>query len=128
MAQETISGSSVLNLGEALGNLDGDVELLEEIVGIFMETADEQIRSITDAIRTGNLQKVAIESHAMKGGASNFCAGDFVKSALALELLAKRGTLEGAWELLEKMTAELGDLREVVQVINWREIAAQWVS
>ena len=128
MAQYTISASNIMDLGEALSNLDGDAELLEEIVGIFMETANEQIHSITEAIKAGDVQKVAIEAHAMKGGSSNFCAGDFVKSALELETLAKTGGLEGAWELLEKMVADLADLRQVAQMINWEEVVAQWQS
>ncbi|MGD9547107.1 MAG: Hpt domain-containing protein [Candidatus Krumholzibacteriia bacterium] len=123
MPADTTNQQSILDLAEAMRNLDGDAELLQEIVEIFMETAELQIQSLTDAIRDGNVQKVAIEAHAMKGGASNFCAGEFVAAALALELHAKSGSLDRAWELLETLVATLKDLREVLGFINWAELA-----
>lgn len=126
MVQVVTAPQSVLNLAEAMANMDGDAELLREIVGIFMETAPQQIRSIADAVRDGLVDKVAIEAHGMKGGASNFCAGDFVASALALERLAKGGSLAGAQSLLEKMTADLEILQEVLGLINWEEVRRQW--
>lgn len=126
MVQDVRAPQSVLNLAEAMANMDGDVELLREIVGIFLETAPPQIQSITGAIRDGLLDKVAIESHGMKGGASNFCAGDFVVSALALERLAKSGTLAGAETLLERMKADLEILQEVLGLVNWEEVRRNW--
>ena len=126
MVQVVTAPQSVLNLTEAMANMDGDAELLREIVGIFMETAPQQMQSIAGAVRDGQVDKVAIESHGMKGGASNFCAGDFVASALALERLAKSGTLAGAQGLLEKMAADLEILQEVLGLINWKEVDRQW--
>lgn len=126
MAQEVTAPQSVLNLAEAMANMDGDAELLQEIVGIFMETAPQQIQSIAAAVRDGLVDKVAIESHGLKGGASNFCAGDFVASALALERLAKSGILTGADDLLERMKADLEILQEVLHLVNWEEVRRQW--
>jgi len=81
MANDTLKVEDVLDLSEAMENMDGDAELLQEIVEIFLETAAEQLASIAEGINTQDLEKVAIQSHAMKGGASNFCARKFVASA-----------------------------------------------
>lgn len=124
MSQEVVTPSNVMDIAAALNNMDGDAELLREIVEIFLDTADDQIAGLRSAIAAGDVKTVAIDSHGMKGGASNFCAGAFVQAALELELLAKGGTLEGADALLDRMVEHLEELREVESYINWDEVAA----
>ncbi len=126
MSMETTTVENVLNLSEAMSNLDGDAELLEEILDIFLETAEEQLQSIQNCILIEDVKQVAVQAHGMKGGASNFCAKKFVRSALKLEMKAKDGTLEGAQDLLDGMKAAFEDLKEVAVVINWEEVARGW--
>ncbi len=128
MSTETTTIDSILNLSEAMTNLDGDAELLEEILDIFMETAEEQLESIHNCILAEDIKQVAVQAHGMKGGASNFCAKKFVRSALKLEMRAKDGNLEGSQELLQEMRAAFEDLQEVAAVINWSEVARDWVE
>lgn len=119
MANETLKVEDVLDLAEAIENMDGDVELLQEIVEIFLETASEQLDSIAEGIASQDLEKVGIQSHAMKGGASNFCARKFVASAARLEELMRQDTLEGAVELLQQMRADHDDIVAVAAMIDW---------
>ena len=128
MAHDLISLDSVMNLAEAMDNMDGDAELLQEIVTIFMETGHEQMAALANSIAAGEVKDVAIKAHGMKGGASNFCARKFVASALRLELLAKTGTLDGAGPLLDAMKANYAELEELVVLINWGEVANNWTS
>lgn len=126
MSTETTTVESILNLSEAMTNLDGDAELLEEILDIFIDTAEDQLQSIQNSIEIEDVKQVAVQAHGMKGGASNFCAKKFVRSALRLEIKAKDGDLDGAQELLEGMRAAFQDLKDVSVVINWDEIARNW--
>lgn len=126
MVQVSTAPQKVVNIADAMANMDGDAELLQEIVGIFLQTAPQQMSSLRAGIQGGLVGKVAIEAHGIKGGASNFCAGDFVASALALEKLAKSGTLEGAEALLQKMQEDLDVLTDVLQLVNWGEVARAW--
>jgi|GEM_PF-986270 len=126
MYQDTLTVESVLNLTEAMNNLDGDAELLQEIAEIFIEAAPEQLQSIANLIATGDVSAVSIEAHSMKGAASNICAEQFVASAFELEQLTRNGTLAGASELLEQMREHFGEIREVAEVINWNEVASSW--
>jgi len=123
MSQKVITPHNVIDLGTAMNNMDGDTELLSEIVGIFLDTAEDQIRSLRENIAAGDVQAVAIDAHGMKGAASNFCADAFVKASLNLELLAKDGSLEGADSLLDTMAERLEELREGLVVVNWDELA-----
>lgn len=126
MSKDVLNLDGVMNLAEAMGNMDGDAELLQEVVTIFMETGPTQLASLANAIAAGSIKDVAIQAHGMKGGASNFCARKFVASALKLELLAKTGTLEGAAPLLAAMRADFTELEELAQLINWDEVALSW--
>jgi len=126
MTNGTVNVDSVLDLTEAMTNMDGDAELLQEIVEIFMETAEPQLDSIAQCIMIEDINSVAIQAHAMKGGASNFCARKFVASSLKLELLAKSGLLEGAQDALAQMRTDYVEVTEVVKVINWQEVERNW--
>ncbi len=126
MSTETTRIESVLNLSEAMTNLDGDAELLQEIMDIFLETAGDQLQDIQNGIQAEDSKQVSVQAHGMKGGASNFCAKNFVRSALELETRAKDGSLDGAQELLDGMKAAFEELKEVAEVINWEEVERSW--
>ena len=126
MTYDTIAVNSVLDLAEAMMNMDGDAELLQEIVEIFQETAQAQLDTLQQCIEIPDPSQVAILAHAMKGGSSNFCARKFMASALKLELLAKGGALEGAEEMLAQMRIDNDEISEIVSVINWEEIERNW--
>ncbi len=46
MTQQIATIDSVMNLAEAMSNMDGDAELLQEIVTIFMQTGAEQLATL----------------------------------------------------------------------------------
>jgi HPt (histidine-containing phosphotransfer) domain-containing protein len=62
MAHDLISLDSVMNLAEAMENMDGDAELLQEIVTIFMETGPEQMAALANSIAAGEVKDVAIKA------------------------------------------------------------------
>ncbi len=126
MTNNIVTAESVLDLSEAMANMDGDTELLQEIVGIFLETAESLLETIRQCIEIDDASQVAIQAHAMKGGASNFCAVKFVASALSLERLAKTGSLEGAGTKLDDMCADFAEVVEVAKSINWDEVERNW--
>jgi HPt (histidine-containing phosphotransfer) domain-containing protein len=128
MTTELTTIDSVLDLSTAMTNMDGDAELLQEIMEIFLETAEDQLQAIENCILIGDQGQVAIQAHGMKGGASNFCASRFVASALKLEKLAKSGTLDGAQDLLADMRRNFHEVRDVARVINWAEVARGWTG
>jgi len=126
MEWDTTEIGQVMNLAGAVGQMEGDTELLREIVEIFMETAPEQLQAIENAIAAGDAARVALVAHGMKGGASNFCADRFVAAARELEKTARNGDLAGAPQLLARMREGFSDLDEVAAVINWDELHRTW--
>ena len=128
MNQPTIDVASVMDLAVAMQQMDGDAELLQEIVEIFVETGPEQLDALAASIAAGDAAQTALVAHGMKGGASNFCAGRFVDSARALELHAKDGSVAGADALLARMREDFAELAEVVAVVNWAEVQRGWAG
>jgi len=126
MTFATQRADRVLDIAGAMTNMDGDAELLEEIMEIFMEMAQSQFDTLAQCIQLEEVDQVAIQAHSMKGGASNFCAHDFVASSLKLEKLAKSGSLAGAEDLLQQMKADFAEVAAVYQAINWVEVASNW--
>ncbi|MBE0566636.1 MAG: Hpt domain-containing protein [Krumholzibacteria bacterium] len=126
MSQSALDTASALDLRAAMGQMDGDAELLQEIVGIFIETGPEQLDAIAGALAAGDAAQVSLVAHGMKGGASNLCAGRFVASARELELSAKRGSLAGAAGLLARMRADFAELVETAAVVDWGEVQRCW--
>ena len=126
MEWDTTEIAQVMNLAAAVGQMEGDTDLLREIVEIFVETAPEQLEAIETAIAAGDAARVALVAHGMKGGASNFCADRFVAAARELEHAARYGNLETAPQLLARMREGYADLGEVAAVINWDELQRNW--
>lgn len=126
MSNDVQTIGEVLNLSQAMDNLAGDAELLQEIMEVFMSTAPTQLQNIAANIEMDDCTAVATEAHGMKGGAANFCAKRFVKAALTLEMRAKKGNLDGAGDLLQEMRDSYQELEDLAKVINWDEVAANW--
>jgi two-component system, sensor histidine kinase and response regulator len=128
MAPEIETIESILNLGSAMENLDGDAELLQEVLEIFLEIMPEQLDALETSITAGNASELSSIAHSLKGSASNFCADKFVATALRLEQIGKAGSVEGAAELMLQLRGEFQDIQGVRALIDWNEILRQWSS
>lgn len=119
MTAENATADRVLDLDTALENLDGDSELLQEVIDIFLEMVPEQLDALESSIAEGRISDVVRQAHSLKGSASNFCAARFVQTAYRLEHLAKEGSLGGAPQLLQELRSEAQALAEHAPTIDW---------
>jgi two-component system, sensor histidine kinase and response regulator len=83
-----------LNRALILERLEGDSELLTELVGLFLEQAPQLIEAMRKALQRGDMQELGRSAHSMKGAASNFLAHGTVSAASRLENDAKNGDAE----------------------------------
>lgn len=92
--------------------IDGDVELLREIVDLFLAERPRMMEEIAAAIRDHDAHGLRRAAHTLKGSASNFAADRVVSTALALEIMGREGNLHLASEtrdLLEQVVGEFED-------------------
>jgi PAS domain S-box-containing protein len=87
-----------------LENLEGDRELLEEMLRVFVkEAVPEQLGRLAEARVRQDAEAISLAAHTMRGMAGNFFATDMRQLAERLETAARRGDMAQA----ESLAAEL---------------------
>jgi two-component system, sensor histidine kinase and response regulator len=95
----------VVNEDELLNRCAGSVNLMCQLLRMFLERAGRDIENLRAAIAAGDTEKVNHAAHTLKGSCANLAAEALRAPAERLEKLAAGGTLKGA----EKLLAEIED-------------------
>ena len=77
--------SDPICLEQALGEFDGDHDLLDNVVRQFVLNLEVQINTITTAMDNNEFEQIRFQAHAIKGGAGNLTAYSLAKAAEKLE-------------------------------------------
>ncbi len=107
----SISGP-VFERQKVLFNLGGDEELLEQLIGMFIEDEPRLFADIEAAVVEGDAEALHNAAHALKGAVSNFCAGRAQTGAAQLERIGREKRMADAPQALEALRAELAALRK----------------
>ena len=91
--------------------VDGDLELLRELVEIFAQEGPRMLAQIQEAIAHGSASDLEKASHKLKGSLLQFSAHGAAAAAHELEEMGSRGAVAGAESLLNKLRNEI-DLLE----------------
>ena len=102
----------------ALSRVGGDVELLREVIGLFLDDYPQSIESIRDAVRRGDQTSVERHAHSLKGSVSTFGAQEVFEAALALEKQGRTGDLSNAAAGLERLERALSHLRPELEALQ----------
>jgi len=90
-----------LDRTEALARVEGNLELLAEMVGLFVDEYPEVTDTIQAGLAAGDLEMVASAAHQLKGNLATFAAREAADSAAHLEAVARAGDArqsQRAWE------------------------------
>ena len=93
-----------------LTRVGGDVELMHEVIRLFMEDCPMRLSAIHAAIVSGNAEALRNAAHALRGAAGTLSAGGVVDAAHLLERLGAENRLapaEAAWKTLNAEAAHL---------------------
>jgi CheY-like chemotaxis protein len=107
-------------LDEALlmSRVDGDAELLNDLVDLFLEDYPHLLEGIRAAIGKEDAKAVERAAHGMKGSTSNLAARMASEAATKLERLAREGGLVGAEDLLRELECELVRLKPALLALR----------
>jgi CheY-like chemotaxis protein/HPt (histidine-containing phosphotransfer) domain-containing protein len=94
-----------------LARVDGDEELLREIVEMFREDCPRMLADIRDAITRGDAARLHRTAHTFKGCASNFAAQSVAETARQLEEMGRQQNLAEA----ARTYTTLADLAQQLQ-------------
>lgn len=100
-----------------LERVEGDQELLAEIINLFVDDAPRLLEAMRGALQQGDMAVLERLAHSMKGAAGNLSANLTATAALQLEKNAKdsdaasaKGSLASLETAIERLLPALTDL------------------
>jgi PAS domain S-box-containing protein len=105
------SHDPVFDVGAVLDSLEGDSELLRDIVVIFLAQFPKHMERIREAISNRDPDLLQRASHALKGAAANLLAQGVVQAASKLEEIGRAGSISGSKKALASLDLELAKLK-----------------
>lgn len=103
-----------LDLEEAVREFGGNRELVNTVIGKFLDKAESQIQLLKEALEKQDSETLRKEAHKIRGGASNLTAMQLAMAAERLEKLARSGKLDEAAEQLAELEKEFNRLKQFV--------------
>ena len=94
--------------------VNGDLELLRELVRIFSEERPRLLQNISVAIEQGSCEDVKKFSHKLKGSALQFSGTGVATLAASLELMGEHKRLEGAARVFSDLEQEVANLEKLL--------------
>ena len=104
-----------MNYEQALKEFEQDEELLQEVLTGFLENVQKQIPILDDALSNKDMETIAREAHAIKGGAANLLADNLAMAAHQLEEQGRKGITSGGHENLARLKEEYRLLNDYVK-------------
>ena len=113
------SGSTgeLVDVKALLDRLEGDGDLLAEMVGLFIADCPGRLRAIREALDRGDSKSLESAAHALKGSVGNFLAKEAHEAAWKLEVLGRQADLGHAEEAYWALEAEIQRLNPVLEKI-----------
>jgi HPt (histidine-containing phosphotransfer) domain-containing protein len=85
---------------ELLTRVDNDRELLHELLGIFKKEFPCILQSLQEAVVRGDMKKVEVTAHTIKGMLTNVFFARAAASAMRLECIGRQRNTDGLQEEL----------------------------
>ena len=106
--------ADALDRAALLERLEGDAELLAEIVGVFLEDCPRLVASIREAVARGDARLLERAAHTLKGSVGNFGVSAAAAAALRLEQMGRQGELAQAGEACAALDREIERLKPIL--------------
>lgn len=90
-----------------LERFDGDLSLVRQLVGLFLEEYPASLRELERALEAKDLEALAAAAHALKGSVGYFDSPAASAAALRLERVSRGRDLAAAARALEELKLEL---------------------
>jgi HPt (histidine-containing phosphotransfer) domain-containing protein len=107
------ANTEVFDRAKLLYATDGDEELANVLIDVFLETAPATLTSVREAIVAGSARELRLAAHSLKGAAATVTAGRVAAAAHALETCGADGRLDEAPALLERLATALAEFSDI---------------
>jgi two-component system, sensor histidine kinase and response regulator len=103
-----------------LERVEGDEQLLEEIIHLFIEDCPRLVRQMQDSLREQNAAGLRLAAHTLKGSLGYFGPSQACILAHELEVLGRDGNLEQAAPVYQSLVTKLDELQPLLADLNKR--------
>jgi two-component system sensor histidine kinase/response regulator len=94
-----------------LAQVDGDLELLREVVGLFIEDYPRGLAEIRDAVARKDGPTLERAAHSLRGAVSNFYSKSTIEAARSLEEMGRTSEMSKAVFALAILETDLRELK-----------------
>ena len=109
-----LQNNDVLNKETLLSNMDGDTELLQELIELFLEDYPGSLTEIENAIKEKNANNLERSAHSFKGMLLNFAAIPASDVAFKLEKMGRDADFSQAEEAFLDLKKEIELVKQVL--------------
>jgi HPt (histidine-containing phosphotransfer) domain-containing protein len=103
-----------ISLADLAGRLRLEVAVAGELLQLFVDTSSKDLKTMTDALESGESGIVASSAHSIKGAALNLGFEDLATIAQTVEKTAEAGALEGIAEPISELGRRLRAVAELL--------------
>jgi PAS domain S-box-containing protein len=110
--------SEVLDEALLMSRVDGDLELLKDLVDLFLEDCPRLLDEIRVALDQKDAGTAERSAHSLKGSTGNLAAKLASEAALKLESVARAGDWVRAEDALRELESQLGRLKSALLAVR----------
>ena len=117
--KDEASSAELPDLSKVMDTVDGDKELLKELVGDFLKEYPKQLDELREVIERGDSQQLARSAHSFKGAVGNFGVKSAYDLAYQLETLGGESRMDTAITVFKKLEKEMVQVRSFFSMPDW---------
>jgi two-component system, sensor histidine kinase and response regulator len=117
-ARRNVEPAGPLDRRALLDRVEGDMQLLDDIVALFKEDSVRQLAAIQEAVEKKEPESLRRAAHTLKGACANLGASKAAATALELERAAAVGDLSRAHESLQVLEAQVQQAQKLLDVLK----------
>ena len=118
-----MTGEPPIDLDFALTRVEGDMQLLREIAGLFAEECPRLMDSLRSALDASDAKAAESVAHTIKGMLGNFGAKGAMEAAFTLEQFARQGDLQRSVTAYTNLEAAVELVRPFIAGLAQEEAA-----
>jgi CheY-like chemotaxis protein len=117
-AEAIITPDEILDRTQLSTLIEGDMELLQELIELFWDSCPQMLSEMQEAIAAQDSKSLTSSALTLKGSVGSFAATRAFEAALSLEQIGRAGDCSQAASALAKLEIELDRLRPVLAEVQ----------
>jgi HPt (histidine-containing phosphotransfer) domain-containing protein len=114
---------SLARIDRLRNSMPGKDSLVDELIDLFVTDLPKRLNAIAQAIERTDAPALALQAHALRGGAANFGAGRLDDLCGTLEEIGVGGALAEASAMLNELRRESSQVRDALLALKSKHLA-----